>query len=330
MMEYIRMGKSGMKVSRMALGCYDFGRNIPEEECHRMMDRALELGINFFDTANVYGVGTKADSHYGYSEEIIGNWLAAKPSRRDRIVLNTKAYFKLGQDELGANDEDGFSAYKMRRQLKQSLERLQTDHVDIYTLHEGDMKINWREFWDTYQSFISEGLVYYAGASNFTAYETAKCQEEANHRHMLGLVCEQSRYNLVHKEADAELRPALEAEGITFLAWGPVFGGRLTDKVFHPPKNGRQITQALSEELKEKLLEYGTVCKKYGFREQEVAYAWLIKRMEGNCIILGANSVRELEECVNYLNIHLPEELCNELDRIFPPQLSLIDFYMKV
>ena len=166
-MEYTKLGRSNMTVSKICLGTMHFGPYASEEESHKILDRTLDMGINFIDTANVYGGNDK-----GRSEKIIGNWFARRPEVRDQVVLATKLYNPM-QGNV-PNDEAGFSAYKARKQVKESLERLQTDRIDLYQVHHIDRRVSPEEFWGTYEKMIADGDVLYAGSSNFPGWGLAK------------------------------------------------------------------------------------------------------------------------------------------------------------
>ncbi len=327
-MQYITLGSTGAYVSKLILGTLDFGSNITEQESFAIMDRAVELGINFFDTANSYGTSQDENSRFGLAESIIGKWFAKENSRRDKIILNTKCYMELGDKKYGPNDREGISAYKMRLQLEDSLRRLQTDHVELYTMHKYQQNMNWKEVWDTYEYFFHAGKVFYAGASNFTAYAIARCQEEARRRNLLGLVSEQNRYNLCCREIETEMTEALRQEHISLLAWSPLYGGRLSAKVFNPPKTGRRIRHALSPELAAKLRKYADLCHSYGFTEEDAALSWLIHNPNVDCVLIGGNSVKEVEDCVRCLDLVLPEELLKKLEALFPGYPLAQNWYM--
>ena len=172
-MDYTKLGRSNLTVSKICLGTMHFGPYASEEESHKILDRTLELGINFIDTANVYGGDDK-----GRSEKIIGSWFARRPEVRDQVVLATKLYNPMQKGNV-PNDEAGFSAYKARKQVKDSLERLQTDRIDLYQVHHIDRRVSPEEFWGTYEKMIADGDVLYAGSSNFPGWGLAKMQMQA-------------------------------------------------------------------------------------------------------------------------------------------------------
>src|SRR6266403_1019452 len=187
-MEYVRLGRTGLRVSRLCLGTMNFGPQTSEADSFGLMDRALELGINFFDTANVYGWRTGE----GVTEQIVGRWLAQGDGRRDRVVLATKVYGKMGD---GPNDR-GLSGYHVRRACDESLRRLRTDHIDLYQMHHVDRDTPWDEIWQAMEQLVQQGKILYVGSSNFAGWQIAQASGAAAARHFLGIVSEQSLYNL--------------------------------------------------------------------------------------------------------------------------------------
>ena len=224
-MEYTKLGRSNMTVSKICLGTMHFGPYASEDESHKILDRTLELGINFIDTANVYGGDDK-----GRSEKIIGSWFARRPEVRDQVVLATKLYNPMQKGHV-PNDEAGFSAYKARKQVAESLERLQTDRIDLYQVHHIDRRVSPEEFWGTYEKLIADGNVLYAGSSNFPGWGLAKAQMQAWQRGSVGFVSEQTQYNLLNRIPELEVLPAAQDFGIGVIAYMPLAGGLLTGKV---------------------------------------------------------------------------------------------------
>ncbi len=187
-MQYVHLGRSGLRVSRLCLGTMNFGPYTNEADSFKIMDRALEHGINFFDTANVYGGRTGE----GVTEQIIGRWFAQEGGRREKVVLATKVYGRMGDWPNQAR----LSALHIKRACEESLRRLRTDHIDLYQMHHVDRETPWVEIWQTMEQLYREGKVLYVGSSNFAGWHIAQAQEIARSRHFLGLVSEQSLYNL--------------------------------------------------------------------------------------------------------------------------------------
>ena len=221
-MEYAYLGRSNVKVSKVCLGTMHFGRRITEEESFAIMDRALEMGIQFFDTANVYGDPS------GRSEEIIGRWFHQSTGRREQIVLATKVYGAMGQ--AGPNEARGISAYKIRQHVADSLRRLQTDRVDLYQVHHIDRHITPDEFWGTFERLQTKGDILYVGTSNFPGWGLAKYQMAAWQRGNVGIVSEQSMYSLLCRYPELEVLPAAQDLGIGVIPYMPLAGGLLTGK----------------------------------------------------------------------------------------------------
>src|SRR4051812_35148769 len=192
-MQYKFVGRSGVQVSRLALGTMNFGMVTDEPTSFKIMDETLAAGINFFDTADVYGGPQSPDMEKGdgISEEIIGRWLT-QGGRRDRIVLATKVYQPM---DTGPNDRH-LSAYPIRRACEASLTRLKTDHIDLYQMHHVDRATPWEEIWQAMEQLIHEGKITYVGSSNFAGWDIATAQFTAGSRNLLGLASEQSLYNL--------------------------------------------------------------------------------------------------------------------------------------
>ena len=224
-MKYTTLGKSNLIVSKICLGTMHFGGTTPEDEAFAIMDRALELGIQFFDTANVYG----GSAGRGATEAIIGRWLQQGGGRRDQIVLATKVYGNMVDPSI-PNEAGGVSAYKVRKHAADSLRRLQTDHIDLYQVHHIDRRITAQEFWGTFERLVNDGDVLYMGTSNYPGWGLAKYQMQALHRGFMGFVSEQTQYNLLNRIPELEVLPAAMDLGIGVLAYMPLAGGLLTGK----------------------------------------------------------------------------------------------------
>src|SRR5436853_535526 len=216
-MNYTQLGRTGLSVSRLCLGTMNFGPQTGEADSFAIMDRALELGINFFDTANVYGWKLGE----GITEQIIGRWLAQGGGRRDQIVLATKVYNAMGERP----NERGLSAYHIRRACDESLRRLQTDHIDLYQMHHIERTTPWEEIWQAMETLVQQGKVIYVGSSNFAGWDIATAQGAAKERHFMGLVSEQSLYNLSARMIELEVIPACRAYGLGLVPWSPLGGG---------------------------------------------------------------------------------------------------------
>lgn len=309
-MQYTRLGRTGLQVSRLCLGTMAFGPQADEAESFRIMDRALELGVNFFDTANVYG-----RPRLGHTEEIIGRWLAQGGGRRERIVLATKVYNKVGE---GVND-GGLSAYHIRKACEDSLRRLQTDHIDLYQMHHVQRETPWEEIWQAMEQLVREGKVLYVGSSNFAAWHIVQAQCEAKARSFMGLVSEQSRYNLAVRNVEQEVLPACRAYGLSLLAYSPLRSGILAGGT-ETAKEGRRASeggQKLYAQHKKQITAYEALCKKIGQAPAAVAHAWLLAQ-PGVIPILGMRTVAQLEDSVRSLDVTLSPQTLERLDTIWP------------
>lgn len=309
-MEYVQLGRTGLRISHFSLGTMSFGREADEPTSDRIMNRALELGINFFDTADVYG------QPRGITEEIIGRWLAQSGGRREKIVLATKVYGARGD---GPNDR-GLSAYHIRRACDDSLRRLQTDRIDLYQMHHIDRETPWDEIWQAMEQLVREGKVLYVGSSNFAAWHIAQAQAAADERHFLGLVSEQSRYSLPVRAIELEVIPACRALGIGILPYGPLRGGILAGGT-QDATAGRRSTEGarkLFEQHKTQIEAYEGLCREIGAHPAHVAHAWLLQQPGVTAPILGPRTVEQLEHSVQSAEVKLTDDVKQRLDAIWP------------
>ncbi len=316
---YKRLGRHGVLVSNLCLGTMNFGWQTGEEESFKIMDRALELGINFFDTADVYGWSVE----HGYTEEIIGRWLAQGGGRRDAIVLATKVYNpvsrKTNRQEVNS-DGRSLSAYKIRKHCEGSLKRLQTDRIDLYQMHHIDRDCPWDETWQAFDSLIKQGKVVYIGSSNFAAWDIATACQEASKRGLMGLVSEQSIYHLNNRMIELEVIPACRYYGLGLLPWSPL-GGGLLGGALEKTQAGRRMGENFEEEVaknRDKLEKYEALCRQLGYPPGEVALAWLLHNPAVTAPIIGPRTLEQLESAVRATEIRLDEETLRKLDAIFP------------
>ncbi|MBX5435892.1 MAG: aldo/keto reductase [Alicyclobacillaceae bacterium] len=313
-MQYTSLGRTGMKVSRICLGTMNFGPVTDEQEAFRIMDTALELGINFFDTANTYG----GDGHRGRTEEIIGRWFAQGGGRRERVVLATKVYHQIDPND-GPNDAPGLSGYKLRRHLEASLRRLQTDHVELYQMHHVDRNVSWDELWEAFELFVLQGKVVYVGASNFAGWHLVKAQAAAQARHFLGLVSEQHKYHLLCRLPELEVLPAAMDLGIGVIPWSPLAGGLLGGNVFQAAPGSRSShLRAEAERHRSQLEAFSQLCKELGETESTVALAWLLANPAITAPIVGPRTVQQLKDAVRAVEVTLTADVLRRLDEIFP------------
>lgn len=310
-MEHRRLGRLALKVSPLCLGTMNFGCDTDEAEAHRIMDTALDRGIDFFDTADIYGDGT--NGYGGETEEIIGSWLAQGGGRRERVVLATKVMFDTGP---GPNDK-GLSARHIRRACEDSLRRLQTDHIDIYQMHQVDREAPWEEVMQAMELLVQQGKVLYVGSSNFAGWDIARANEIARHRGQLGLVSEQCRYSLTKRLAELEVLPAASAYDMGVLTWAPLDGGLLAG-VLAGVSGGRRAQLDRVEELRPQLERYEALCAELGESPATVGLAWVLSNPVVTAPIVGPRVVAQLDGALRAAELELSPEVLARLDAIFP------------
>jgi aryl-alcohol dehydrogenase-like predicted oxidoreductase len=309
--KYHRLGRTALRVSELCLGTMNFGPQTSEDDAGVIMDTALELGINFFDTANRYG-GTLGA---GTTEAIIGRWFANGGGRRDKVVLATKVFGPMSDWPNGG----GLSARHIRRACDDSLRRLQTDHIDLYQMHHVDRSAPWDEIWQAMELLVAQGKVIYVGSSNFAGWNLVQANEAARARHFLGLVSEQSLYNLVSRTIELEVLPACRAYGIAMIPWSPLAGGLLSGGVSGATKGRRTRINPRWEAMQPRLEEWETWCAEQGEAPSAVALAWLLHQREVTAPIIGPRTLEQLTGAsMRALEIQLDIEAMKELDRIFP------------
>lgn len=313
--QFTYLGRTGLKVSRLCLGTMNFGVDTDEKEAFRIMDAAVEAGINFFDTANVYGWR----GNRGKTESIIGRWFAQGGGRRERVVLATKVFGDMEDPTLGPNDAGGLSAYKIRRQLEDSLRRLQTDHVELYQMHHVDRHAPWEELWGVFESVVSQGKVGYIGSSNFAGWHLVKAQAAAKERHFMGLVTEQHKYSLLCRLPELEVLPAAQDLGIGVIPWSPLDGGMLGGHALNPEAGSRTARAGQrAEKLRPQLEAFSAFCRELGEQEANVALAWTLQHPAVTAPIIGPRTLQQLQDALRVPEIKLDEAAMKRLDAIFP------------
>ena len=318
-MDYTHLGRSGLSVSRICLGTMNFGPLTTEPDAHSIMDAAHENGINYFDTANVYGRGSDrtAGEKRGNTEKIVGTWFAQGGGRRERTVLATKVYGDMGDWP----NEGKLSALNIRRALDASLTRLQTDYVDIYQFHHVDRATPWDEIWQAIEVAIAQGKILYSGSSNFAGWHIARAQEAAARRNYLGLVSEQSIYNLLEREVELEVLPAAQHYGLGVVPWSPLHGG-LLGGVLRQQREGRrrlgERPQATLEANRAAVEQYEDFAAELGHEPGEVALAWLLHQPAVTAPIVGPRTREHLDSALRAQDIRLDEKALARLDEIFP------------
>ncbi|MEK3914596.1 aldo/keto reductase [Paenibacillus sp. FSL H7-0331] len=339
-MKYGYLGKSGLRVSRLCLGTAAFGGkvgkegeygSISEQEAFRIMDAALDAGINFFDTANVYGgVRLRGETigHRGITEEIIGRWFAQGGNRRERVVLGTKVGRVFEEDELdGPNKAQGLSLYKIRRHFEASLKRLQTDHIELYQMHHVDRNVQWEELWEAFEGLVRSGKVDYIGSSNFAGRDLARAQSVAKERHFMGLISEQHGYNLLNRFPETDTLPTAKELGIGITIWSPLARGLLATDVSKP------ITRTLTDDAlmllethRSQMEQFSDLCRELGEKEANVSLAWLLANPAVAAPVIGPSTVEELEDLLRSVEIELDASTMKRLDEIFPASSELSMF----
>lgn len=311
-MDYVKLGRTGLKVSRLCLGTMNFGPYTSEPDSFAIMDKALELGINFFDTANVYG-WKKGE---GITENILGRWFAQGGGRREKTVIATKVYGTMGDWP----NESRLSALHIKRACEASLKRMQTDYIDLYQMHHVDRDTPFEEIWQAMEQLVQEGKVIYVGSSNFAGWHIAMANEVAKSRHFMGLVSEQSLYNLKDRMVELEVLPACQHYGLGVIPWSPLAGG-LLGGVLKKIEEGRRARDHMQEEItksRRKIEAYEKFCEKMGENPADVGLAWLLHQPSVTSPIIGPRTMEQLDGSLRALEIKLTEKQLKRLDEIWP------------
>lgn len=322
-MKYTYLGKTGLKLSRLCLGTMNFGPTTDEKEAHKIMDAALDAGINFFDTANMYGF--RPDTGFdqrGLTEEIIGRWFAKGEGRREKTVLASKVYAPMNDPYDGPNDCSGYSAYKIRRHLNASLRRLQTDHIEIYYMHGYDPHCTWTEAWGAFEREVNAGKIDYVASSKFSLENIVDAQRAADERHFLGLVAEQHRYNLLDRTPETDYLPMAQKLGVGIVVFSPLMGGMLSGSIVNGVAEGgrsNKFAKRLTDAQLATLKAYSALCRELGESEANVALAWILRHPAVTAPIIGPRTLEQFENSLRAVEIELPEDFVRELDQLFIP-----------
>ncbi len=303
----------------------NFGPLTPPAEAHAIMDHAHEIGINFFDTANRYGgattppgqVGQNTEAHWGWTEEIIGEWFAGGGGRRERTVLATKLYGPMGEWP----NESKLSALNIRRAADASLRRLRTDYIDVYQMHHVDRDTPWDEIWQAMEVLVAQGKIIYVGSSNFAAWHIVAANDTAAARGFFGLVSEQSIYNLLTREIELEVLPAAIDYGVGIIPWSPLQGG-LLGGVLKKEREGRRRASGLARESlernRERIAAYEDLCDELGEEPATVGLAWLLHQDGVTGPIIGPRTVGQLDDSQRAVTLELDDGVLKRLDDLFP------------
>ncbi len=316
-MHYTPLGRSGLKVSRLCLGTMNFGPHTTEADAFAIMDRALAAGVNFFDTADIYG-WKKGE---GITEKILGRWLGQGGGRRERIVLATKVFAAMHRDEqYDPNWDRGLSARKIILGCENSLRRMQVDHIDLFQMHHIDRRCRFEEIWQAMEKLVADGKILYVGSSNFAGWDIATANLTAFGRRFLGLISEQSLYNLTERTVELEVLPACRHYGVGVIPWSPL-GGGLLGGALQKVKDGRRAEPeklAEIEKFRPQLEKYEALCAKLGQAPATVALAWLLHQPGVAAPIIGPRTVAQFDAALPALELKLSAEVLKQLDEIWP------------
>ena len=317
-MRYRKLGRTGLKVSEMALGCASFGGPADEKASIEILDRALGGGITLFDTSNIY--------QGGRSEEILGK--AMKGWQRDKVVIATKVGGKTGE---GCYDA-GLSRKHIMTSIEESLRRLQTDYIDIYQAHWPDQSTPIDETLYTFDSLVRAGKVRYVGCSNYTAWELCKALWTSSENKLTRFDCVQPRYNLITRWIEYDLIPLCVNEGIGLITYNPLAGGFLTGKYHRegPPLEESRFGGELGgiyrrrywyERNFEAVEKLSSIVRDFGHTLPQVALAWVLHNQAISSVIIGVNSIDQLMANLSCLDITMPQEELDALEQVWEDML---------
>jgi aryl-alcohol dehydrogenase-like predicted oxidoreductase len=311
-MEYTHVGRLGLMVSRLCLGTMNFGPHTSEEDSYTILDTAVAYGINFVDTANVFG----RHLGVGATEEIIGRWFDKGEGRRDTVVLGTKVYGQMGD----LPNESRLSKLAIIHQCEASLRRLRTDHIDLYQMQHIDREAWWDEIWEAMDHLKRQGKILYVGSSNFAGWHIARANEIASWRRSLGLATEQSVYNLMQRTIELEVIPSVREYGMGLIPYSPLAGGMLAGALEKVSEGRRSQDYMLGRIERERgqLDRWEHLCKELGERPADVALAWLLHQPAVTAPIIGPRTEAQLLGSMRALQIRLSDDVLEALDIIFP------------
>lgn len=322
-MEYIRFGNTGMKVSRICLGCMSYGDSderwqwaLDEEASRPFIQRALELGINFFDTADVYSTGR--------SEEIVGAALRDYAASRDQVVLATKVYFPMG----GGPNDKGLSRKHIMSSIDASLKRLGTDYVDLYQIHRWDYETPIEETLEALNDVVKAGKARYIGASSMYAWQFAKALYTADLHGWARFVSMQNLYNLVYREEEREMLPLCQDQNIAVIPWSPLAKGNLARK---PSQEKLDSLRAQTDAVQKRFFSdeefiasvaqrVSEIADAHGVSMAQIALAWNLSKPVVTAPIIGATKSYHLDDAVASLDVKLSEEEIKYLEEPYVPQ----------
>ncbi|HEY0007478.1 MAG TPA: aldo/keto reductase [Tepidisphaeraceae bacterium] len=315
-MQYTQLGRTGLKVSKLCLGTMNYGPLATEAESHQQMDKAHDLGINFFDTADVYG-WKKGE---GVTEQIMGRWLAQGGGRRERTVLATKVYGDMDFDDKDITMKRGLSAVKIRRACENSLRRLRTDYIDLYQMHHVNRETPWAEIWEAMETLLRQGKIMYVGSSNFAGWHIAQGIETAKRRQLVGLVSEQTKYSLACRWPELEVLPACLSYGVGVIPWSPLESGMLAGALEKADK-GRRAQDGVAKRIEKerpRLQKWEDFCREIGEKPADVALAWMLHNPAITAPIIGPRTMEQLIASVRAVEVKLTDEHLKKIDQIWP------------
>lgn len=311
-MKYRQLGRSGVRVSELCLGTMNFGPRTERPAAFEILNVATDAGINFIDTANQYG----GHLGVGATESLLGEWLKEVPARRARLVLATKVHEPMSDD---INDR-GLSARHIQDACEASLRRLGVDHIDLYQMHHIDRRTPIDEIWQAMDRLIAQGKITYVGSSNFPGWSIAQANERRLNGHRLGLVAEQTYYNLIERRAEMEVLPACIAYEVGLIVWSPLAGGLLAGR--SSAANGRRSTpdaQKAVQARREQLDAYAALCADLSLTPSTVALSWLLHQPAVVSTIIGPGNMDQLDSILGVPDVVLDADALARLDDIFPP-----------
>jgi aryl-alcohol dehydrogenase-like predicted oxidoreductase len=321
-MEYRPLGRTGVQVSPLCLGCMNFGDDTSEEESIRMIHRAMDDGINFLDTADVYSRGK--------SETITGKALASD-GRRDRVFLATKVFNKMADDDPNAL---GSHRYHIMKGCEDSLRRLGTDHIDLYQIHRPKSSIPIDETLRALDDLVRQGKVRYIGTSTFAAWQITESLWASKELHLNRFVCEQPPYNLLDRRIERELLPMCRTYGIGTIPWAPIAGGLLSGKyrLNQPrPAGARYEKGAFANRDNDTALaaieKYLPFCEERNIPPARFALAWVLAQEGVTSPIIGPRTMEQYEEYLKAMEVSLSDEDSKAIDGIFPPGTHVSEYY---
>jgi 1-deoxyxylulose-5-phosphate synthase len=317
-MEYARLGRTGLQVSRICLGCMSYGEpergnhdwSLGEDDARPFFRRALEAGINFFDTANVYSAGS--------SEEITGRALKDFATRDD-VVIATKVHGRMRDGSNGA----GLSRKVIMTEIDHSLRRLGTDYVDLYQIHRWDRRTPIEETMEALHDVVKAGKARYIGASSMWAWQFAKAQHVAERNGWTRFVSMQDHYNLLQREEEREMLPLCQDQGIGVIPWSPLARGRLTrdwDTSTARSQADAFATRLYSDDDRRIVDAVGKIAESRGVSRAQVALAWVLRQPPVTAPIIGATKPGHLEDAIAAVDVTLTDDEAGQLEEPYSPR----------